>query len=255
MQKVTLDAIRAHAIREFPRECCGLVIVKRGREIYVECSNTAPAAGPGQRAGEDRFRLPAQEYAAAADEGEIVAIVHSHPGGPGAATEADRVACEESCVTWYIADVRQSDDGKVDVVDVITVEPSGYLAPLVGRSFAHGVLDCYALVRDWYRIERGVVLKDFERHDDWWNAGGDLYMQHYREAGFKPACDNVALALDKLKVGDVILMQIRAPVPNHAAVYLGNGHMLHHRYGRLSSRDIYGGYWLENTRIVLRYDP
>ncbi|WP_043946890.1 NlpC/P60 family protein, partial [Ralstonia solanacearum] len=41
--------------------------------------------------------------------------------------------------------------------------------------------------------------------------------------------------------GDVILMQVRAPVPNHAAVYLGGVQMLHHLHGRLSSRDVYGG--------------
>jgi cell wall-associated NlpC family hydrolase len=50
-------------------------------------------------------------------------------------------------------------------------------------------------------------------------------------------------------------MQIRARngVPNHAGIYLGDGLMLHHLYGRLSSRDLYGGWYLESTRAVLRY--
>ena len=54
---------------------------------------------------------------------------------------------------------------------------------------------------------------------------------------------------------DVILMQIRSQngVPNHAAIYLGDGLILHHLHGRLSSRDIYGGYWQEVTRHILRY--
>lgn len=30
--------------------------------------------------------------------------------------------------------------------------------------------------------------------------------------------------------------------------------MLHHMAGRLSSKDIYGGYWQEVTRLVVRYD-
>jgi len=51
----------------------------------------------------------------------------------------------------------------------------------------------------------------------------------------------------------VIVMQVRAPVPNHAGVYIGDGLMLHHLYNRLSSRDVYGGYWQECTRIVLRH--
>lgn len=48
-------------------------------------------------------------------------------------------------------------------------------------------------------------------------------------------------------------MRSKNGVPNHAAVYLGDGLMLHHMYGRLSSRDVYGGYWREVTRLVVRF--
>lgn len=232
MERSTLEAIRAHAAQDYPREACGLVLVEKGRERYYPCRNVA--------AGTEHFILPAEDYAAAEDAGEVVAVVHSHPDVPAAPTEADRVSCEASGLPWHILSWPAD--------DLRTIEPSGYQAPLVGRSFAHGVLDCYTLIRDWYRLERGVKLPDFERRDDWWAAGDDLYMQHYAEAGF------VAVSQDQPEdVGDVILMQLRAKVANHAAVYLGNGHMLHHLHGRLSSRDVYGGYWQEITRCVLRY--
>lgn len=232
MERSTLEAIRAHAAQDYPREACGLVIITKGREQYLPCRNVA--------GGTEHFILPAEDYAAAEDAGEVVAVVHSHPDVPAAPTEADLVSCEASGLPWHILSWPAD--------DLRTIEPSGYQAPLVGRSFAHGVLDCYTLIRDWYRLERGVNLPDFERRDDWWAAGDDLYMQHYAEAGF------VAVSQDQPElVGDVILMQLRAKVPNHAAVYLGNGHMLHHLHGRLSSRDVYGGYWQEITRCVLRY--
>ena len=48
-------------------------------------------------------------------------------------------------------------------------------------------------------------------------------------------------------------MQVASPVPNHAAVYLGDGLILHHLQGRLSSRDVYGGYWQKITTHILRY--
>ncbi|MGU4696866.1 C40 family peptidase [Burkholderia cepacia] len=242
MKKATLDAIRSHAVRAYPHECCGLVIVERGRERYVECSNAAT--------GSDHFVLPADEYAAAEDRGAVVAVVHSHPDSPAEPSEADRVACEASGVAWHVVEVRRGDDGVVRPGAIETIEPVGFQVPLVGRSFAHGVLDCYTLVRDWYRVEHEIVLPDFPRRDAWWEAGEDLYMQHYHAAGF--------VALQGMEPvperGDVILMQVRAPVPNHAGIYLGDGTMLHHLYDKLSSRDVYGGYWREVTRLILRFE-
>lgn len=130
--------------------------------------------------------------------------------------------------------------------DIVTFEPCGYEAPLVGREFSHGVNDCYQLIRDWYARERGIALRNFERTEGWWERGEDLYMKHYADAGFYPVHG-------ELEEGDVILMQVRAYEANHAAIYLGEGMMLHHLYGRLSSRDVYGGYWKDVTRAVVRY--
>ncbi|MGN5354324.1 C40 family peptidase [Ralstonia sp. L16] len=232
MQSETLAAVREHAQRDFPREACGLVVVIKGRERYIACRNAAR--------GTEHFELPAEDYAAAEEQGEIIAVVHSHPNASAEPSEADRVACEASGLPWHILSWPAD--------DVRTIEPCGYVAPLVGRHFAHGILDCYSLVADWYARERGILLPDFERRDDWWKDGGDLYMQHYGEAGFR------AISQDTPELpGDVILMQIRSPVPNHAGVYLGDGLMLHHLHGRLSSRDVYGGYWREITRCVLRH--
>ncbi|MGF2526651.1 NlpC/P60 family protein, partial [Ralstonia pseudosolanacearum] len=163
-----------------------------------------------------------------------------HPNASAEPSEADRVACEASGLPWHIL--------AWPADDVRTIAPCGYRAPLVGRQFAHGILDCYSLVADWFERERGIHLPDFERRDNWWAEGGDLYMQHYAEAGFRVVSQDTPE-----RVGDVILMQVRAPVPNHAAVYLGGGLMLHHLHGRLSSRDVYGGYWREITRCVLRH--
>ncbi|KLB55771.1 NlpC/P60 family protein, partial [Xanthomonas euvesicatoria] len=77
----------------------------------------------------------------------------------------------------------------------------------------------------------------YERADDWWNKGGDLYaLERLQAEGF-------AEIQDEPQRGDMIVMQIRAPVPNHAGVYLGEGQMLHHLADRLSGRVPYGGYW------------
>lgn len=256
MRKKTIEAIRAHAVAEYPRECCGLVVLEGRRESYKPCRNLAE--------GTDHFILDPEDYAGAEEGGRITAVVHSHPDVPAAPSEADRVACEGSGLPWFIVAVAQDDAGAVVPGELVGFAPEGYAAPLLGRPFAHGVLDCYSLVRDWYARERGIALPDFHREDGWWEAGkqGDLYMDHYAEAGFRRL-----IIGEQIAPGDVVLMQIRSDRANHAGVFLGAqalkeapelfpvpDAMLQHLYGRDSERVVYGGYWREATRLVLRYE-
>jgi proteasome lid subunit RPN8/RPN11 len=243
MNPATLDAFRAHAVADYPREACGLVVVAKGRERYRPCRNLATTPS-------EHFVLAAEDYAAAEEAGEIVAVMHSHPDAPARASEGDRVACEASGLPWWIVSIAPDADGAPKAGELSCIEPSGYEAPLVGRPFHHGVLDCWTLCRDWYAREWRLVLPDPVRHDNWWDDGrSDLYTDNLAAAGFTP------VDAKDISRGDLILMQIRSRnlVPNHAGIYLGDGLMLHHMYGRLSSRDVYGGYWVENTRLVARH--
>lgn len=245
MDEQIKNAIAAHALAEYPRECCGLVVKSESGEIYVRCRNLAAAPT-------DQFALAAEDYAAAEDMGEIVALVHSHPGASAQPTDEDRTMCGRSGIAkWVIVSLGVQADGSIGIDDWCEFEPGGYVARLVGRQFVHGVHDCYAIVRDWYLAERGVALPDFEREDEWWNDGrSNLYLNHYQDAGFLDVGRDVTL-----QVGDVLLMQIRSKngVPNHAGVYLGDGQFLHHMYGRLSTRAVWGGMWADSCTTVLRY--
>ncbi|HFT6991417.1 MAG: C40 family peptidase [Stenotrophomonas maltophilia] len=240
MEQTTLQAIQAHAMAEYPRECCGLIVATAAGEDYVPCANTA--AKPS-----DQFRMPAEDYAAAEDLGEVLAVVHSHPNSSAAASDADRVMCEASGLPWHIVSVGQVAGEAPACHDIQTIEPCGYEAPLVGRQFAHGTLDCYTLVSDFYARKLGIHLSQYDRDDNWWDNGQDLYsLDRLRAEGFE-------LFDGEPQRGDMILMQIRSPVPNHAGVYLGEGKMLHHLYGRLSETVIYGGMWAERTRYIVRH--
>lgn len=165
---------------------------------------------------------------------------------------ADKAMCERSGIpAWVIVSVGVQAGGSIGVEDWCEFAPSGYVAPLIGREFSHGALDCYALVRDWYKLERGAELPDFERVDGWWEDGrSNLYLEKFGKAGFVDVGQDATL-----EVGDVPLMEIRSKngVPNHAGIYLGDGMMLHHMYGRLSGRVVWGGMWAHCLRTVLRY--
>lgn len=223
-----------HAQQCYPREACGVLVSIDGRTKYWPCRNLAEPDAT------DHFVLSPEDYAAADAAGEIVGIVHSHPDAAAEPSEADRVACEASGLPWYIVSVPGG--------QWAALHPSGYQAPLIGRTWAHGVLDCYSLIRDWYRIEAGILLPDYDRQDNWWHSGKNLYLDFYRDAGFSQVAD------ENPQAGDVLLMQILANVPNHGAIYLGDDVILHHLANRLSCREIYGGYFKKHTYAVLRHE-
>ena len=233
MPESILAAIRAHAQAEAPRECCGVVIVRAGKLRYIPCANLA--ASPAEH-----FVLSPHDFAQAEDQGEIVRIVHSHPYAAPEPSQADRIGCEVSGLPWLIVNW--------PVGTVHEFAPSGYRAPLIGRTWVHAVLDCYSLVRDYYRETLRIDLPDFHRDVQWWLRGGNLYAEGFAQAGF------AEVPAHTLAEHDVLLMQIGAPVINHAAVYIGDGHIVQHCAGRLSSRDVYGGAWRRATRKVVRHE-
>ena len=251
MNKAIQAAIERHAIGCYPQECCGLIIREGRKRVYVPCSNTA-------RTPDEHFRLAPEDFAGAEERGEVLAVVHSHPDYPATPSEADRVACEASGLPWHILQVRSHESGQIEPGEMVHLQPSGYQAPLLGRAFVHGVHDCLSIVLDYYQREMHIDLGSFEREDGWWERGGNLYLDNLPAAGFE--------RVHSLQQGDIVLMQIRSPVPNHAAIYLQDGTLstepehfptpgaiLHHLYGRDSRRDTYGGYWAEVTTGYWRH--
>jgi proteasome lid subunit RPN8/RPN11 len=226
-----LDQMRAHAARDFPREACGLVIQAAGALSYRACRNLAD--------GQAHFVMSPEDIAAAESSGQLVAVVHSHPNAAPEPSQADLVMMERWGVPWFIVGWPTG--------EVREHRPSGYHAPLLGRVFSHGVLDCFALVRDYYAEALGLELPDFERGDDWWLKGGNLYLDNFERAGF------VDVTGQPLREHDVPLMELRAKVPNHAGVLLDRGVLLHHVMGRLSRREAYAGFWERITRKVVRH--
>ena len=148
MNKTLLKKVQAHAEAEFPRECCGVVIRENGRRVYVPCRNDAQTPS-------EHFIINPEDQCAAEDRGEVVEIVHSHPNALATPSMADRVSCELHGVPWFILGWPGG--------DTATIKPEGYEAPLLEREFHHGILDCYALVRDWYAREWGIDLPNFPR--------------------------------------------------------------------------------------------
>ena len=93
-----LDDFQAHAVRAFPRECCGLFVQTADGEIYMPFENRATDAHA-------HFEMPPDAFAIAEEQGMVSAIGHSHPDAPAAPSEVDRVCCEATALPWVIVSV------------------------------------------------------------------------------------------------------------------------------------------------------
>ena len=227
------DQALAHAKEDFPKEAVGLVHVVKGKNRYFKCRNIAETP-------DEHFILDPDDYLKAESKGEITAVVHSHPKTSPAPSPADMVACEASGLPWFIVNPNTETWG--------SYKPNGFELPYVGREFSHGIVDCYSLVRDFYKREFNLGLNDYNRRDQWWYKGENMYLDNFAKEGFKE------IDISEVGYGDLFLMQLESPVPNHAAIYLDQGIVLHHVQGRLSSRDVYGGYYQKVTAKVLKHE-
>lgn len=254
-----LDDARRHMTSCYPQEGCGLVVETSDGLEFIACQNRAQTAS-------EHFVIAGPDYADAEDRGPVRLVVHSHPDCSARPSEGDLVMCEASQVLasepieWLIIRVDGREVNDVPVSTPTCSEeyrfgPSGYLAPLVGRSFSFGILDCFSLIQDYYARELNIKLPNFPREDNFWKGpdAHEIYLENFHKAGFSPI-------VGPIRKHDVILMQVRAQVVNHGGVFIGDvpnmgkGLMLHHVYDRLSERVIYGGYWLEHTRLVVRHE-
>lgn len=227
-----------HARASAPKESCGLLLVVNGLERYLPCENLS--ANP-----EISFQLDEEllvEY-----EHSIVAIVHSHAFGDCFPSGADSLGCEETGIPWKIIDLQGG---------AAWIYPSDFQDSLIGRIYEFGVFDCFTVIRDYYAWTHHVTLPNYtEDMRNRWLAGEEVYLDMYHEAGFRP------VDMEDLQEGDLILFGFPCPryrkdgkrPVNHAAVYLGNGVILHHTEGHLSSKDLLDGYYLRHARMFLRH--
>ncbi len=220
------DDILAHARQCAPAESCGYVVRTAQGERYFPCENLS--AEPTMY-----FRISPEDYLNARNRGDIVALVHSHPDGKPCLSSADRTLQIQSGLDWWLVC-----DNRIHKFRCVP--------HLTGRQFEHGVTDCYTLFRDAYHLA-GIDMPDFDREDDWWSQGKSLYLDHLEAAGF------YRVNPEDAQPGDVLICCFGSPTPNHAAIYCGNGELLHHIPEQLSKREGYNDKWQRRTHSIWRH--
>jgi proteasome lid subunit RPN8/RPN11 len=242
LHQYELDAIE-HAKSCHPYESVGFVV----NNEYIPLTNISDSPrSQFEVASKDYMRFPSPDR-----------LIHSHPEMK--ALEPSRCDMQgqlDMNIPWGVFTINWLYEEKRFSVSPILYWGTGLPhPPLIGRKFRWGPSsisdnggDCYALVKDYYEMEMGIILPEYPRDNEWWINGGDMYRDNFQNAGFR------RIEMSEMRKGDVALAQIMSKVPNHAGIYLGDGTFLHHLTNRLSRRDNVNVYKKCVTHC-LRYDP
>jgi len=232
-QKALADA-KEHAREEYPNESCGLVI----KGEYTPYKNIA-------KDKENQFKIHPNAFIA--HDGEIDFVVHSHCDtdtirDTGHPSKVDMQQQQATAVPWCLIHMNQHGNYQQHFCwgDQLPAQD------LKGRPFAHGIYDCYSLMRDFYRVNGIVTLREHPRDNFFWKRGEDIIMDGIREVPHKE------VPITQLRVGDACFGMIQSDVVNHCAIYVGNGLVLHHLYHKLSCTEPMNR-WKDHWTMFARY--
>lgn len=223
MFELEYNKIKQHALEEYPKECCGLIINNK----YIKQKNIA----------KDPIK-DFEMHPMLLVNNDVQAVVHSHTAVVGTilgeattwdlrtASYLDMKNQIETNIPWGIVGTNGS-----MCQDPVWFGSMVPITELVGRDFIHGIYDCYSLIYDYYKLTYNIALPQQPRNPNWWDKGLDLYSDNFKKAGFEE------INISQAQAGDVFLLTIQSKVINHAAVYIGDNLILHHLANRLSRRE------------------
>ncbi|QBX68330.1 NlpC/P60 family protein [Serratia quinivorans] len=115
------------------------------------------------------------------------------------------------------------------------------------RPYIYGQYDCYSLIRDYLLREKGFVLNDYPREVYSIDSGKNIFEVQAPEEGF------VRVEDASLQSGDILVFNLPSTRLQHAAVYIGNGQMLHHLPPGQSRQETCSESWKKRISSVWRH--
>lgn len=232
--------IKVHAISEKPNECCGLIYKNKecGLDIF-ECHNISDKP-------DNFFIIDPNDYLAASSKGEIIGYYHSHITGSNF-SDFDKVNSERTGLNSIIYCLEND--------NFYEYSPIGYELPYTKRQYITGFIDCFSLIKDYYKKEKNIEISELKCPYRLSDIGPDhpennryhsILPDHFLENGF--------IEVESLKNEDVILTRtqmIQSPV--HASIYIEPGQILHHPFMQNSRIETYRSAYKKWTTHILRH--
>ena len=222
------EKIKKYFFEKYPEEACGILLNKKGVLTWCPCENVALDKL-------NNFKISGKDFISLSLQGDIEAIVHSHPNETSEPGEADIAMSEHLKIPYHIY--------SIPGFEKTVYTPTTKVSSLLGRVYKFGSQDCWTLVRDYYLKEFKIKLPMIEFDEEFYSKGLDYFGRHMEPWGGEEVTTP--------KKGDVIIFKIMNDIENHCGVYIGEGKYIHHMKDRLScTESIYSGWGKYITRYI-----
>lgn len=225
-----IEEIEEHFKKEYPREGCGVIGIVKGKKKWFPCTNLAKNT--------EDFIMSSSEYLEIKSKADIFAIVHSHPDSSNEPSIYDINSCNATGIPYYIFSYPS--------MELNIVEPKTRAYPLVGREYEFGTSDCFEAMRDYLASKDIHIPPRVPFEDNWWNNDLDYFSEDIiKQWG--------GVKVDTPQENDVLIFKVKADVPDHCGVYLGNDVFFHHAENRLSCRENLYPFWIQYIVGIYRH--
>jgi proteasome lid subunit RPN8/RPN11 len=239
------EHIKSHALKDAPKECCGLIVEKDTARKVFKCKNisTSPLTS---------FSLDPLDYLKCASQGKIKSVYHSHLEEEEF-SEADKTNSSYHNVNYIMFNIKNNSFREFN--------PKKQQTLYLNKPFKVGVNDCFTLVRDYLSENTKIQLPP---------EVCEAYFFGARKENLQKAIDlidEVALSyarkdfskifvshLDELKKNDILVIGLRENnTPLHLAVFLGDNMVIHHpRNKYVTTEKVISSF---ANRIIYAYRP
>lgn len=239
--------IKVVSLKGFPNESGGVLVdnvpksnnemVFNSGVIVIFCKNVSNNP-------KHHFLVSQDDYETARKTGKIVGFWHSHALPSDGESLGDVAISEKLNINAIVY--------KIPEDEFIEYEPVGLEIPYEGRGYFPGVLDCGELCVDYYKRELNVEIRCSKEMTKLRCFGPDFLGN---KEGLKISLETQGFqTVNNLKEHDLILIKPdNSQIATHIMIYLGKNKILHHPLDDLSEISIYGRYWKERTKYIMRH--
>ncbi len=186
------------------------VLIDCGQISYVSVKNNAVDK-------KHYFSISGQDYLKLTKLGKIIAVCHSHEE-------------REDCSGFDLANVIGHKlpfiiyCKKTDTFSIIDKDNKDKYYKYLGKEFKIGSNDCFGLVREFYKKELSISIKDVNRSNFWYEERPNLITEEADNQGFK-----LYNKEEGKKINDILIYSFDSRrFPMHLAIYVGGDEILHH---------------------------